>query len=241
MVVIEEIDSARPIYGPPDPLAFPSGPSGAKKAAAQPMEQEPEKEQEGAAPPSLMMGQAYFMLPVLFLTGQIDFTQPGNVDMARLVFLLGNFAIAMVTQRTLMCVKKVANPKRIAEPGPVWAPYASEDGSISVEQHDAMVVQGLQRKQFLSFLLIGALHYYWKLIPPLLVSCFIGVKGLYDCPAVHIYLFGTDEAAYTRPWGSTFVESKEGDTAAAPAAPALPANMSVKEARARSLGGKKAR
>ncbi|EOD22969.1 hypothetical protein EMIHUDRAFT_95576 [Emiliania huxleyi CCMP1516] len=219
MVVIEEIDSARPIYGPPDPLAFPSGPSGAKKAAAQPMEQEPEKEQEG----------------------QIDFTQPGNVDMARLVFLLGNFAIAMVTQRTLMCVKKVANPKRIAEPGPVWAPYASEDGSISVEQHDAMVVQGLQRKQFLSFLLIGALHYYWKLIPPMLVSCFIGVKGLYDCPAVHIYLFGTDEAAYTRPWGSTFVESKEGDTAAAPAAPALPANMSVKEARARSLGGKKAR
>mmetsp|Transcript_247 Transcript_247/g.319 ORF Transcript_247/g.319 Transcript_247/m.319 type:complete len:190 (-) Transcript_247:1154-1723(-) len=134
----------------------------------------------------------FVIIPVVYLVGQVDFTQEMNVFYLRLVFVLIHLLLAAGIG---VLYKKItaANNK---------TPVKPEDGEeTTVVAHDLAELKKYAIQVCVSLAIVGFLHFKLELFPPLAVQCAMNPMNFYNHNLFQIYFLGKDTPELRkRPW-----------------------------------------
>lgn len=157
------------------------------------------KSELGAAAKQLII------LPVMWVSGKIDFTVPDNVQMLRIWFcvvcMIGYVALQLGIRRC----KSKNDATRVPEPGESMY-LASEDkaadGSVSARTYDNAKLQEAKMQFVMSAAISCFVHFNWHYTQPLILMSIMQPMQLFDNPAVGIHVRGKSGPGYERPFKS---------------------------------------
>ena len=163
------------------------------------------------------------ILPVFMLAGKIVWTDD-LIMILRLVF--GTISLVQYVLYNIVILPKVkANATEIFVPPPATpfsaAPPAEKDyQKTTYEAHEKAQCAQKGSQALVSAMIVGALHYYFKLNPPLLLQSVMGIVNLFDEPLFQKYMLGSTERVWKEKLGSEMA-------AVADAAPAADGNATA--------------
>lgn len=178
----------------------------AKDKAAQKEEVAPVA--DAAAPeapqmPSLgALGKQFVMLPVLWASNKIDWTQPTAQSCLLCAFGVVVVGLLLLAQTTLKAISRAQDAGRVANPGDgPYMPEKAEDGTVSVQQYDTAKVKELKMQFMMSIGVVTFMHIKFGYTQPLLIMCIMQPMQFWALQAFHIHLRGVaPEGSYARPW-----------------------------------------
>ncbi len=146
------------------------------------------------------MMRQFAMLPVLWLSSKIDFTDPQNVLLLQMVFgtvMLCGYALIQLALRR---AAKLNDQSRVADPGRLTHlrdDQKAADGSVSACAYD-MAKLNESRMQYVMGAMVAVFIYtMWGWTQPMMVMSVSQPLQLLDNKALLIYLRGHQ---YARPW-----------------------------------------
>ena len=142
-----------------------------KKAAVTPAA--PAAAEAAPAPPGLAgMGRQLVMLPAMWASHKVDWTQPTTQTALLVAFGVVAFVGYMLLQYTIKQIYKVKDTGRVADPGEgAYMPTKAADGSVSVMEYDAAKVKELKTQFMMSVGIVTFLHIKWGYTQPILILC----------------------------------------------------------------------
>jgi len=132
-------------------------------------------------------------LPVIWISGKIDFTNPQNVQTLRIWFCFvmtcGYLALQLAIQRC----KRKNEATRVATPG--TSMYLKDedkaaDGSVSARTYDNAKLQEAKMQFVMSAAISFFVHFQWGYTQPLVLMSVMQPMQLFDNPALAIHLRG---------------------------------------------------
>ena len=128
---------------------------------------------EAPAPPGLAgMGRQLVMLPAMWASHKVDWTQPTAQSALLAVFgvvVLVGFAMV---QYTLKQIYKAKPTGRVEDPGEgAYFPTKAADGTISELEYDVAKVKELKTQFMMSVGMVTFLHIKWGYTQPILIMC----------------------------------------------------------------------
>lgn len=162
-----------------------------------PATDEPKPPELGAALKQLAI------LPVMWLSGKIDFTDEFNVQLLRIFFavMMGSGYIALTF--AISKVKRLNDGSRVRNPGSsqyLKDEDKADDGSVSVRTYDNAKLQEA-KMQFVMSACIGCfMHFKFGYTQPLILMSIMQPMQLFDNKAIAIHLRGKSGPDYERPF-----------------------------------------
>merc|ERR1719498_993357 len=115
-------------------------------------------------------GKQLVVLPVLWLSGKVDFTQEQNLLGLRIWFGSVILACVLLLQYTLTQVYAKKDMGRVEKPGESqFLTKKAEDGSVAVWEHDAAKVKEARMQLMMSAGIGSFLNFQWGYAQPLLI------------------------------------------------------------------------
>merc|ERR1711991_130915 len=160
---------------------------------------------------SLASIQPFLILPLVFLTRGIDFTEPTKLLMLRVGFGL---AQAVILGITFLIQAKInqkkgdeAHQKEIEVPGPK-VPFSNEEPPVrkmTVYEYDMEKWNEALKQSLIQLAILGFFHYKWQAAVPLVTQFVMGPMKLYGSELFQIYIMGAKIErpfpAPKSPWG----------------------------------------
>ena len=143
------------------------------------------------------------MLPAMWLTGKIDFTNTENKNMLQIVFGFVLFVGYMLIQFSVRKVRKANDTSRVAEPGTsmyIKDEDKAQDGSVSARQYDHAKLQESKMQFMMSAAVSAFVHIKWEYTQPIVIMCIMLPLQIWDNKAVRLHMFGLDVGP--RPWAA---------------------------------------
>lgn len=161
-----------------------------------------------AAPAANPLGGAMrqlALLPVLWSSGKIDFTNENNKFMLQCWFCFVILSIIAVIEFTTSKVKKLNDSSRVADPGTVMTlsdDQKAADGSCSVCTYDVAKLKEARNQVLMSAGMSFFIHTMWGYTQPLVVMSVMQPMQLWDNKAIQVHLFGKSGPGFERPWAA---------------------------------------
>jgi hypothetical protein len=152
------------------------------------------------ATPNMM--RQFAMLPILWLSQKIDFTDPQNLLLLQMVFgtvMLGGYFLIQLAMRraaTLNDQTRVANPGKMAN---LAADKKAADGSCTACAYDVAKLKESQMQYVMGAVVAIVIYSVWGWTQPMMVLSVSQPMQLLDNKALLIYLRGH---TYERPWAA---------------------------------------
>ena len=152
-----------------------------------------------AVPPGMWRNLA--MMPMMWLSGKIDFADEFNLNLLRSIFAVVVVLSGATLYFTLLKVKAAkGNERRVKGPGQSqFYTIKEEDDTVSVGEYDAGKVKETLLQLGLGVCVMCVMHFKWGYVQPLMIHCLLQPSQVWDCKAVQVHLRGK-EAEYPRPW-----------------------------------------
>jgi len=175
--------------------------------------------------------ESLIILPVVYLTRQIDFTDEWNLFFARLAFFFSQLlAVAVWLWLSRLISARAGSAEmsrrlRIPRATSAWpqadaAERVDDEEEITVAEYDERELLKLRNQALTRGALVLAIHWYWAATIPLVIQVVSTPFSLWKEPLVRLYLRG--EAlrrpfpAPTNPLQQLFTGSAGGEPAEAP-------------------------
>ena len=144
---------------------------------------------------------ALAMMPMMWLSGKIDFADEFNLNLLRSIFAVVVVLSGATLYFTLLKVKAAkGNERRVKGPGQSqFYTIKEEDDTVSVGEYDAGKVKETLLQLGLGVCVMCVMHFKWGYVQPLMIHCLLQPSQVWDCKAVQVHLRGK-EAEHPRPW-----------------------------------------
>ena len=141
------------------------------------------------------------MMPMMWLSGKLDFADEFNLNLLRSIFAVVVVLSGATLYFTLLKVKAAkGNERRVKGPGQSqFYTIKEEDDTVSVGEYDAGKVKETLLQLGLGVCVMCVMHFKWGYVQPLMIHCLLQPSQVWDCKAVQVHLRGK-EAEYPRPW-----------------------------------------
>ena len=152
-----------------------------------------------AVPPGMWRNLA--MMPMMWLSGKIDFADEFNLNLLRSIFAVVVVLSGATLYFTLLKVKAAkGNERRVKGPGQSqFYTIKEEDDTVSVGEYDAGKGKETLLQLGLGVCVMCVMHFKWGYVQPLMIHCLLQPSQVWDCKAVQVHLRGK-EAEHPRPW-----------------------------------------
>jgi len=134
------------------------------------------------------------LLPAIYLSNRIDFTDPTNLLLARVAFVSAEFigAVILFFIRTKILENndtKTIQVKKQASMGQA-PPTEGEMETLTVQDYDQRELKTQITQLVMRICIISGLHFYFNMTVPLVIQLVSIPTSLYKAPLVQIYLLG---------------------------------------------------
>eukprot|EP00993_Chasmostoma_nieuportense_P004121 NODE_4802_length_738_cov_82.101473_g4640_i0.p1 GENE.NODE_4802_length_738_cov_82.101473_g4640_i0~~NODE_4802_length_738_cov_82.101473_g4640_i0.p1 ORF type:complete len:188 (+),score=54.83 NODE_4802_length_738_cov_82.101473_g4640_i0:52-615(+) len=145
------------------------------------------------------------MLPLILLIREIDFNNPTNLIVLRIVFFVVQSALLLVMANLYTRVRKAVDhtPLEVPPQPKFGAPVDEDQGPefTTVTNYDISQLRQLLLKLGMGMGITSVLHFYWHFNPPMLMQCVVNPMQLFSSPLFKLYFLGhLPVGALERPW-----------------------------------------
>lgn len=140
------------------------------------------------------MGNMLVMMPVLYLSNQIDYTEGDNLLYLRVAFCISQVLTLVGCAILYFKIKAKPNLVQVVVKAPV-PPFGAPEtppkpDKMTTTQYDIRELRKIATQVAMSFCITGFLHYKWALTPPLFIQCVMTPKNLFASPLFGIFIMG---------------------------------------------------